>query len=284
MKKSEIMKLGIMLLAFLFATSCEKDESAESIIVNPGNDPNFTIVKNTDQGLESFIKKVVVFEIPIYAVSGVKDEKLLHAANVMAQYLDNDEDGQVDDQNVIEAMKSNNAFVVMWKKESDLNIDPPSYRMGQDLGDDETEPNFVANACTGSFDASLEEILHIISNAGYASAYPDVFGTYAETELAKALDIARGGHYDGVPNSYTEGAWFTYDDNTCEYDCQATEYLYWAMTSYLGAQKNRLKEIGHEWKLNTKEKLTETDVEVMKIIESDRYILPTILPDGTYRR
>jgi len=34
-----------------------------------------------------------VFGIDIYAVADVTDAKLLHTANVMALYLDNDEDG-----------------------------------------------------------------------------------------------------------------------------------------------------------------------------------------------
>jgi hypothetical protein len=56
---------------------------------------------------------VVVFGIDIYAVSSVEDTKLLHAANVMAQYLDNDEDGTVDDQLVLDKMLENKVFMVM---------------------------------------------------------------------------------------------------------------------------------------------------------------------------
>lgn len=94
--------------------SCSKESEPETI--NPGTDPNFTIVAHTDDGFSSFNRKVDVFGIDIYAVSGVSDEKLLHAANVMAQYLDNDEDGVVDDQLVLGKMLKNKAFLVMWAK------------------------------------------------------------------------------------------------------------------------------------------------------------------------
>ena len=33
-----------------------------------------------------------------------------------------------------------------------------------------------------------------------------------------------------------------------------TEYFFWSLTSYLGAQKNRYEEISEEWKLNSKKK------------------------------
>ncbi|MBI9055340.1 MAG: hypothetical protein JEY96_16065 [Bacteroidales bacterium] len=285
--KKQTLKIAFLLLISISAIatiSCGDDDNSVSPIIDAGNDPNFKIIVNSDQGLESFNRKVMVFDIPIYAVSKVDDDKLLHAANVLAQYLDNDEDGIIDDPKVIDAMVKNEAFVVMWKRESDLNINPPENRMGQDLGNNETVPSFVVNGCTGQFDATLEEILHIISNAGYASAYPDVFGTYAETELAKALDKARGGHFTSIPNQYPEGVWFKYDDNTCEYDCQATEYFYWAFTSYLGAQENRLGDIDNEWLLNTKEKVAETDTDITEIITNPEYKLPKVLPDGTYKR
>ena len=63
----------------------------------------------------------------------------------MAQYLDNDKDGIVDDQLVLNKMTENKAFTVMWKNENDLNIDTLYGRKGQDLGNDETHPNNVYN-------------------------------------------------------------------------------------------------------------------------------------------
>lgn len=286
MKKANFHPV-IILLLFVFLSSCRESDDINSITIAPGDDPNFTIVANTDADYEVFNvfnRKVIVFGIPIYATSGVEDAKLLHAANVMAQYLDNDEDGSVDNQNVLTALKNNNAYMVMWKNESDLSgIIPPDEdeAKGQDLGSDETIPNFVVDGLVGEFDASLEEVLHIITYAGYATAYPLVFGLTPGTSLTNAMDVARGGHFTTIPNPYPENAWYTYDDETCEYTCMANEYIYWAITSILGAQENR--SISHEWDLNTKTLVQNTDTAIYSLLTDPQYKFPTVLPDGTYK-
>ncbi|KAJ1464027.1 hypothetical protein T484DRAFT_1758400, partial [Baffinella frigidus] len=188
-------------------------------IINSGTDPNFTIVANSDTGYTGFNRKVVVFGIPIYAVATVDDSKLLHAANLMAQYLDNNEDETVDNQAVLDAMLTNNAFMFMWKSESDQNtVSMPNNAEGQDLGNDETIPVWHTNGHLGQFDAALEEVWHIITHAGYASAYPSVFGEGAGSSLSNAMDTARGGNFTTIPSPYPNGSWYTYDDTTCEYD------------------------------------------------------------------
>ena len=52
----------------------------------------------------------------------------------------------------------------------------------------------------------------------------------------------------------------------------------------LGAQENRLDEIGEEWKLNTRDLVESTDSAIFRILTDTTYKLPTILPDGTYMR
>ncbi|GAB5533677.1 MAG: hypothetical protein Roseis3KO_54540 [Roseivirga sp.] len=281
--KYRYMSYLVLVLALLFGCKNDPETSPDVAAVDPGNDPNFTIVVNSDKGFSAFNRKVVVFDIDIYAVAGVEDRKLLHAANLMAQYLDNDEDGIVDDMNVLNAMKAEKAFMVMWKYELDLeNIDPPNGREGQDLGNDETRPEWHFDK-SGEFDAALEEVWHIITHAGYANAYPPVFGETAGTTLTNAMDLARGGNFTSIPDSYPAAAWYTYDDATCEYDCMSTEYIYWAMTSILGAQQNRLNEIGHEWRLNTREKVEQGDPAIYTLLTGTDYHLPTVLPDGSYK-
>ncbi|WP_298901143.1 hypothetical protein [uncultured Psychroserpens sp.] len=280
----------LMLTTILSCTSCSSDDSTTTTTtetINSGNDPNFSIVANNDGILSSANRKVVVFGIDIYAVSDVSDANLLHAANVMAQYLDNDEDGIPDNQAVVDQMTANQAFLFMWASENDLdNIDFPNGREGQDLGNEETNPTYVSSGLTGRFDAALEEVWHIITHAGYSQVYPNVFGEQAGSQLSNAMDIARGGQFTSIPNPYPAGAWYTYDDSTCDYNCMNTEYFYWAMTSILGAQATdtRLAEIQQEWDLNTQALVQNTDTEVYGLLTDAQYNLPTVLPDGTYRQ
>ena len=87
-----------------------------------------------------------------------------------------------------------------------------------------------------------------------------------------------------MPRRYPKEAWFTYDDRSCDYGCQCTEYLYWAVTSVLGAQsaKQRRAEIAREWKLPTRELEQQRDPHIFKLITDAKYKLPTRLPDGKY--
>ena len=281
---NKFMLISTILMNLLITTSCKNDDNPSGPI-DAGNDPNFTIVAHSDNGFSSFNRKVVVFGIDIYAVATVEDVKLLHAANVMAQYLDNDEDGTVDNQLVLDKIIENRAFMVMWKNENDLDFSLPSGREGQDLGNDETHPNFVSSGKTGEFDATLEEVLHIINNAGHSYTYPQAFGQNVGSDLANAMDIARGGQFMTIPSQYPANAWYTYYDQTCDYaSCQTIEYLYWALTSMLGAQENRLNEIDNEWKLNTRQKVEDTDAAIFSILTNPNYKMPTVLPDGSYKR
>lgn len=284
-----VLKVLTTICVLVHCIACSKDDDAMIVpttgVIDSGNDPNFKIVKNTDVGFEALNRKVMVFDIPIYAVAAVEDAKLLHAANVMAQYLDNDEDGSIDNTTIHNSMKSNKAFLFMWKTEADRdNFNPPDGFVGQDLGADETIPEWHSNGHTGPFDAALEEVWHIVTNGGHERAYPNIFSSQSGSEISKAMDVARGGNFQFPPASYPANAWYTYDDTTCDYNCQVGEYLYWIMSSMLGAQENRLGEINNEWRLNTREKVEITDVKAWAIFTNSTYKIPTKLPDGTYKR
>ena len=276
MKETLLFSVPIPLVPLFLLVSCGGDVTGPP---DPGNDPNFTIVAHSDAGFTSTNRKVEVLGVPIYAYANVEDVKLLHAANIMAQYLDNDEDGVVDNPALLSALISSNAGLYMWKQEGQQGS-----INAQDLGADESVPAWHNNGHTSRFDAALEEIWHVITHSGFANAYPDAFGEDAGTSLTNAMDIARGGRFQSVPSPYPGGAWYTYDDQTCDYGCMATEYIYWAMTSVLGAQENRAGEIQQEWKLNTKAKVQQMDTAIYQLLTDPQYVFPIVLPDGTYRR
>lgn len=234
---------------------------------------------------KGFVKQVTVFGIPVKATASVSNEKLLHAAGVMAEYLDNDEDGTPDNPDVVDQMVEKQAVLMMFGTENEISTVFPnesdSPRNGQDLYASETHPE---GPQSGAFDASLEEVLHLITHIGYANVYPAVFGEFSGSLVADAMDKARGGSFEEIPAEYPAEAWYTYDDKTCEYSCQVTEYTYWALTSILGAQdyEGRLDEIRQEWRLNTREKVKLGDPDMYDILTDSNYILPGTLPDGNY--
>ena len=275
--------------------SCAKAPKTPSTcdFINSGND-YFTIVSNDDspeRAFNVFCKKVNVFGVMLYATSTVSDQDLLRAANVMAQYLDNDEDSIIDNPLVLDKMIENQSSMVLFGTEnskdqraafnSARNIED-QYKL-QDLYGSEIHPNWNYDS---PFDATFEEVLHLITHSGYSQIYPSVFGEQQGSEIANAMDLARGGQYTSIPSSYSSDAWYSYDDRTCEYDCQVTEYFYWALTSLLGAQDypGRLDEIGHEWKANTPALVQSMDPAVYAILTDTTYRLPTVLPDGSYMR
>lgn len=249
------------------------------VIVAGGCQPS-TMILRTNATLS---KEIDVFGVRILASSRTPDEKVLHAARVMAEYLDNNEDGIADHQLVVDALVQGEAYLIMFRDESEERsfTGPYPTGVGQNLYAEETIPN---GARMGVFDATLEEVLHLITHAGYASAYPSVFGEMAGSSLADAMDTARGGQFMQVPSTYPPDAWYTYDDTTCDYACQITEYIYWAITSILGGQDfpGRLEEIEDEWRPNTSATLQAQDPAVFQLLTDTQYSLPTRLPDGNY--
>jgi hypothetical protein len=271
--KTQILLGSVLVCALLLAVSCSDVSEQETTVEVPDQETKVEV---------AFTKQVEVFGLHIYATNTTGDDKVLHAARVLAEYLDNDEDGTPDNEKVMDALLSRNTCIVMAKNEEEMASIPRGSRpRGQGLYDRETFPN----AAEGVFDVTLEEILHPITGRGYALAYPEIFGTESGTAVAEALDLARGGHFEEVPEEYPEGAWFTYDDETCRYRCQITEYMYWALTSILGAQDipGRLDRIGNEWRLNTREKVMEQDSAIYALLTNPEYKFPTVIPDGKYK-
>ena len=71
----------------------------------------------------------------------------------------------------------------------------------QDAGFHHGQGQFATETNPGGrrFDATLEEVLHLITHEGYANTYPETFGEKPGTELAECLDRARGGHSGVCP-------------------------------------------------------------------------------------
>ena len=243
---------------------------------------HLAVTTHSDSGYEVFARKIDVFGIDVYAANGVAESKLIHAAHVLAEYLDNNEDGLVDNQLVVDAMIASGGNIGIWQTEGDLEVYDDLGFTNLTVSDVETRPDWHTNNQTGLYDASLEEIMHSVTMNGYANAYPEVFGELVGTTVANAMDVARGGQFIQIPEQYPESAWYGYRDETADYKTMITEYMYWGLSSILGAQDKRLAEVSHEWQLNTAELVRTGDPTLYNLLTDEQYKFPTHLPDGTY--
>ena len=271
------------------------DTLAQQFLTNPNQDLDTSCVTDIDDITyakkstsspfsQAFSKKTSVFGIPIYGTTATPDESMLHAVNVMAQYLDNNQDGEPDNQLVVDHMIEQGATLIMTKDQSELESLSATIPQSNALQDLYASEVVIGNDTPGRFYATIEEVLHLITHIGYAGVYPQVFGEAIGSEIANAMDIARGGQFTTIPANYPANAWYRYDDTSCDYSCMVTEYTYWSLTSILGAQNadGRLAQITNEWLLNTREKVQAQDNSVYKILTNGQYSLATQLPDGNY--
>ena len=296
------MTAGILLVLMGLASSqITGDNAMRSIKVTPKIEiveipSEFSVFRQV--GCDKYVN---VFGIHIFASPTTPEDKLSHAAGVLAQYLDNDEDGAPDNILVLSHLVSRNVFIIMPGTEAEMErlemelVEEAGYRCGQDLYGEETKPDFLVdgkiNAPDGSYyDGALEEILHPITQHGYANAYPEVFGEVRGSSLAKCMDAARGGYFEQVPrggpkSGYPAEAWYHYTDETCDYGCMVTEYIYWALTSILGTQDfpGRHEALEVEWELNTRELIRTGDTAVYELLTDPQYRFPTKAPDGNYK-
>ena len=180
---------------------------------------------------QHFPKSTSVFGTLIVGTAKTPDASILHAANIMAEYLDNNEDGIADNPAVVDHLKTKGATLLMGATEEEIQSlfeKLPESGAYQELYASEVIVGDSEKITNGEFDATIEEVLHLISHVGYAGVYPSVFGESAGSVLADAMDVARGGQFETIPTKYPANAWYTYDDKTCDYSCMATEYFYWS--------------------------------------------------------
>ncbi len=191
------------------------------------------------------------FGVSIFASQWPRD-KFLHACNVMAQMLDNDQDGCADDANVVKMIRATQSGMAMFPTESSASAEWNQVAetfSAQDLYADETELGCSGSSETASCrDAAIEEIMHVVTAKGVGLAYPSDFSDCNTdvndiSTMQVQMDIARGGHFISVPNTYPQGSIYHYYDQTCDYACMGTEFLYWAWTSLLNGQGERIIDV-----------------------------------------
>lgn len=218
-----------------------------------------------------FTQKAVIFDaLTICATEEVSQDKLRHAANVAARWVDNSDDGAADDARMLDALRLRPAFVYMTQKGLNtvgmrrvFSAQDKMGAVGQDLGAFETNPE-------DGRDASQEEIHHILMNAGWAVAYPNLFSDDPALDSVlyrQWLAAEAGGHY-------------AYDDPTCDAACKVTEFVYLATAAYLGSEADLAHD---EMRLKTRAALAHSLPAMIRLFESEAHSYPRFVwPDGSY--
>ena len=251
----------------------------------------FTIDPNpntNDPALAPFTKYVDVLGcFSIYAESSITDVKVLHAAAVAAELLDNNEDGIVDDPTIETQLTIENALMPIFSAEGSSAENTFFNHYNGDGVSAVLYKNEIDPTQTGYWgdDASVEEIMHTINHVGHTNIYPNAFSMGPNSSLmSAAMDVARGGQFTTIPSPYPASAWYHYDDFTCDYECMIIEYMYWALVSNMGIldDPQTASGIANEWEAYNTTLLQSMDVLMYALITDAQYKLPQLAPDGNY--
>ena len=99
----------------------------------------------------------------------------------------------------------------------------------------------------------------------------------SDSLLSISMDHVRGGKFVEYPeDGYPANATYHYEDDTCDYHCMATEYMYWGEATlmglldgsiYKGSDDESICEgISDEWQVCSEGKSSETLVTFCKIL------------------
>lgn len=273
------MRFFISIILTLFSTITY---SQNNVCFDIQNNPN-----TSDPALNVFSKYVDVYGCSIYAESTVSDDKVLHAAAIWAELIDNDEDGNIDDPALLTILTNNEAMMPIF--ESDGNPAMSTFENNYSgngvsavLWQSEMDPTQPGHWGT---DATIEEILHTINHVGHSNLYSEAFSIEPNSSLmSTAMDAARGGQFMSPPANYPDSAWYHYDDNTCDYGCMAIEYMYWSIVSNMGILNDpaTCSGIANEWELCSPELFENGDSLMYNLITDSAYKIPQNAPDGNY--
>ena len=247
-----------------------------------------------------FTSFIDVFGIYVIASDDAPTEKVLHTANILAEFIDNDEDGQPDDRSVLQHLVNHSYVVPVWTTEVREafwmqvtgSFCEDNIGMAASMYHNEDTWALGGIEHAGTWDTNLEEVWHVVS-VGWYNSYPQYFGEQLNntgevipSKLTEAMDVARGGQFLETPDQYPAEAWYTYDDMSCGYPCQAHEYFYWITMANINALSpeitDKCESSAAEWNVCTQEELEQTDILAFELINNNGFHLPRNIPNGSY--
>merc|ERR1719239_796381 len=174
--------------------------------------------------VSDYPKYTEVFGVAVFGHSSISDAKFQHVASVLAEWLDNDEDGCADIPLVVSKLTTTSPKPFTWAERDEGQGEMTSAQTDAFISagfqpasvtyNNELLPSCAGVAATDNCaDATLEEVLHMVTAQGYMPAFPSTFSTEVNSNslLTAAMDVARGGKFTSIPASYPASAWYTYN-------------------------------------------------------------------------
>lgn len=300
---------SVVLLVFVGCGEVQQEDISNTNVskgeIGPFKVEDVTSGIHFEKGMD---QKIAIFGINVYKYQDAESWALVHAATILAEYLDSDEDGAVDDPAVVAALMSDD------RKEGVAILNKRG-----DVGSGDYKDSFwgitrvggqACLDCEGHFrQQTIEEFHHALYH-GLEIAYPSAFGSVPGTELMLAVEQAYGDceycsdcapdceHYDCqgpddctfIPGSC--GGASHYATPSCgPGGCLAAENFYLAWTSLYGLQVEHCDDLVSEWEPCTPEAMmSDPRVELLYTLVSGQsdsaeqlgYVLPSGAPDGNY--
>jgi len=312
-------KFASLVVTFLFlvAASGEQCPDPDQSTVLSGCDPDSRFESNLDLCLP---KKQRIFGVVVRGAPDVPFWAWTYASNVLARYLDSNQDGQADDGNLIAALAPTQrqlGFAIL--------------RCYGSIGKGRLKDSWFAIAHTNGqeslsehtrFQRQVIEEFHHGVFYGLEKAYPTVFGS-STSELRAAIDESYGncqrsyvcamavdckhytctctndpqpcddaGQYDCIFETGSCNGVFHYEEPSCSGGCLVTEGFYRAWTTAYGYEcAGQAAEMAAEWGICTAAEL-ESNPKTAKLYaivtgtaasqQTLGYVLPSVVPDGSY--
>ena len=244
-------------------------------------------------------KYLSVFGVPVLATNKTSDSSFAQAASVLAQYIDNDQDGIEDNQDLVKSIIDSKSVLLITENEAEYTNTGSLFNSVWENGGYNARVIYT----TGSFAEAegVEQIFHFVSSGGYSNLDTGVFGLKSGSVIAELTDLARSGHFESVPQDntygggpangrYPSGAWFHSADSTCGYSCQVNQYIWWGVSTLMGFNEARCSNVSGEWghqdypsQLCSKTGLYVRDLNLYDLLTASGYRFPTVSPSGEYR-
>jgi len=246
------LKMGLAALLLVFVTSCTK-EKLYSDLKSLDGDGVIEIGSHNVHGAigKTFSKYIYVTapnggRVEIFGTSGVNDEQMVYARDILNQYLTIEGDVYGTKEYVANSMANKKCALVFWDTEEQYedNIGKVSI-VGYNVQDLYATESWGS----GNRDASYEEILHMVHNYGIAPTAP-----LFQDALQKANDDA-----------IAKGVWNPWGDDLPKSDFE-DEYFAALMDCYLGLWENMGSTMYDAYTPSSKTEMQEVDPVGYKLI------------------